>query len=155
MPKKNDDEKLAHAMYEKYLNGVVEPLIGKDSTYLTQLDGAGHKLLGAKFRGVYPSDKIPKLNDLSCYAILNLDKTGEPGSHWVAIAKSGAATVLYDSFARDDKKIIPNLHFSGNGRIIDGNKEADQKPHEMNCGARCLAWLLVLDKYGMKMARYV
>ena len=56
------------------MNKKVYPLIGDKTTYLSELLRIGKKLFGVKFKGVFPSDKIPKLNDLSPYAILNLDK---------------------------------------------------------------------------------
>jgi len=136
-------------IYNKILKEI-KPL--GNTTYLSDLLGLSKKLLGVKFKGVFPSDKIPTLNDLSRYAILNLDKSTESGSHWVAIAKHGDITYLYDSFGRKNTQIIPNLKFSGNGRIIDTDYDAEQKIYEIDCGARCLAWLLFFDKYGPKCA---
>ena len=37
------------------------------------------------FRGVFPRDKLPDINRRPCGVIVNLDKSGEPGSHWIAI----------------------------------------------------------------------
>lgn len=147
---KKNNERECMLIYNKILKEIVKPL--GNTTYLSDLLGIGKKLLGVKFKGVYPSDKIPKLNDLSPYAILNLDTSKEKGSHWVAIAKHGDITYLYDSFGRKNTQIIPNLRFSGNGRIYDTDKDAEQKVYEMDCGARCIAWLLYFDKYGPKCA---
>ena len=124
-------------------------------TYLDQLDKIGRKLFGTKFYGVYPSDKIPKLNMVKRYCILNLDKSTESGSHWVALAllKDGK-TIFYDSFGRCHTKIIPSLNLSGNGRIINSEKDKEQKIREQNCGQRCLAFLMTLDKYD-SLARFV
>ena len=77
---KKQKEKDAELLYNKILKDV-ERLTGDKTTYLEQLNGVGKKLLGVKFKGVFPSDKIPKLNDLSPYCILNLDKYTESGSH--------------------------------------------------------------------------
>ena len=66
-------EKTANKLYNVYLKHIYQ-LIGDKTTYLNQIQGAGKKLLGVKFKGVFPSDKIPKLNDLAPYCILNLDK---------------------------------------------------------------------------------
>lgn len=142
-------------VYNKLLKRVVEPLTGDKTTYLKELNGVGKKLLRVRFKGVFPADKIPRLNDLSPYAILNLDKSTEPGSHWVALAKHGKDSVLYDSFGRHHTKIIPSLRYSGNGRIVNTDADAEQKVLETNCGARCLAWLLLVDKYGMRNALLV
>ena len=152
MSKEKTRHKNAHLIYDKILKEIIEPLSGDKTTYLTELNGIGKKILGVKFRGVYPSDKIPKLNDLSKYAILNLDRSNEAGSHWVAIAKDGKDTVLYDSFGRSDKKIIPNLQYSGNGRIINTDEDVEQNILETNCGARSLAWLVLYDNWGVDTA---
>ena len=149
---KKDREKLSHKEYNKILKTIVYPIAGNKSTYLQDLNGIGKKLLGVKFRGVYPSDKIPKLNDLSPYCILNLDTSKQSGSHWVALAKNGSSSILYDSFGRDNKQIIPALRYSGNGRILNDTKDREQKIEETDCGARCLAWLIFFDKYGAENA---
>ena len=146
---KKQREKDANILYKKILKDV-EGLIGDKTTYLEQLNGAGKKILGVKYKGTFPSDKIPKLNDLTPYCVLNLDKSKEPGSHWVALAKYGNDSILYDSFGRDNKQIIPSLRYSGNGRIIDTDKDSEQKIKETNCGARCIAWLKFFDEYGAK-----
>lgn len=149
---KHRNEKYCNILYNKILQDIVKPISGDKTTYLNEILGIGKKLLGIKFKGVYPSDKIPKLNDLSPYAILNLDTSKESGSHWVAIAKYGNKTYLYDSFGRKDTQIIPNLEFSGNGRIINTDNDIEQNINQMDCGARSLAWLLFFDKFGSKCA---
>jgi hypothetical protein len=147
----------AEKLYNHYLINKVYPLIGDKSTYLGELEGSGKKLLKVKFKGVFPSDKIPKLNDLTPYCILNLDKSTESGSHWIALAKLEDSNncVIYDSFGRDYKEIIPNLNLSGNGRIINTDKDQEQEISETDCGARCLAWLLVFNNHGSEIAKLV
>jgi len=154
-------EKVAEKAYNKVLKEFIQPLMGKDTTYASQLEGAGRKLLGAKFRGVFPSDKIPKLNSLSKYAILNLDKSNEAGSHWVCIAYEQGnegkqdLTYFYDSFNRRPREIIPNLEYTGNGRIVVEDNDIDQKIDENNCGQRCLSYLVVYDILGDEYAKYI
>jgi hypothetical protein len=151
-------EKQIELVYNKILKQIIEPLSGDGTTYLTELNGIGKKLFGVKFKGVFPSDKIPKLNDLSPYAILNLDTSKQPGSHWIAIAKypDKNKTLLYDSFARKGSKIIKSLSYSGNGRIINSDlKDREQDVMETNCGARCLSYLVVVEKYGFDAAKLI
>lgn len=152
---KTDDELRAHQLYEEILKNIVYKKVGNKTTFMDKLNTYCKKLFGIKYRGTYPSDKIPKLNDLSKYCILNLDKSDEPGSHWVALAKHGKDAYFYDSFGRTYNAIIPNLEFSGNGRIINTDDDAEQEVKETDCGARCIAWLLVFDKYGPKTAMLV
>jgi len=144
-------EKKAMKIYNSKLK-ILENLIGNDTTWLHELDKAGKKLFGTKFSGVYPSDKIPKLTKSKCYCILNLDKSGEPGSHWIALAKVKDKIMFYDSFGRKGEKLIPTLKLSGNGKIIDTQLDKEQKVLQTNCGARCLAWLWVFDECGSKVA---
>lgn len=152
---KSNKEKHAEKIYKIILKNIVIPLTGNKTTYLDQLDGIGHKLFGVKFYGTFPSDKIPRLNDLKKYAILNLDSSKEPGSHWVAIAKNGDDTYIYDSFGRCHTQIIKALVYSGNGRIINTDLDAEQDVKESNCGARCLAWLCLFDGWGSDIAKLI
>jgi hypothetical protein len=141
------NEKLAHNEYDKILKHIKQ-LVGNKTTYLTQLDRVCTRIFGIKFRGVFPSDKIPILTNLKPYCILNLDKSTESGSHWVALAKNDNHSILYDSFGRSPTFIIPDLEFSGNGKIISDMDDSEQKITETDCGARCIAWLVFYDKYG-------
>ena len=143
---------MAEDLYNYYLTQKIYPLIGDQTTYLSDLLGVGKQLFGVKFKGVFPSDKIPRLNDLSPYCVLNLDSSQEPGSHWIALAKLGDDTLVYDSFGRNYKRIIPNLDYSQNGRIVNTDKDAEQDILETDCGARCLAFLTVVDKHGKEAA---
>jgi len=142
--------------YNEYLKKII-PILGNDTTYLRDLERTGRKLFGVKFKGVYPCDKIPKLNDLSPYCIANLDNSKQGGSHWIGIAKIHGKDecLVYDSFGRCYKKIIPILGHNGNGKIKNTDRDVEQKILENNCGARSMAWLCVYDKKGYKIARSI
>ena len=149
-------ERYAEYLYNYILKKIVEPILGNKSTYLSNLNKLGQKILGSKFHGVYASDRIPKLTQSTPYAILNLDKTGEPGSHWVSVAKTGNNTFLYDSFARKSKIIIPSLFQSGNGKIKNIDiSDVEQRITEENCGSRAISFLLLFDKWGEDVAKLI
>jgi|SRR5210317_744836 len=155
--KKYTKTQLAQKLYDKKLKEI-EDMMGKDNTtYLKELDGIGHKLLGVKYKGTFPSDKIPKLNDLSPYCILNLDRSTEPGSHWIALVKDDKEDrcLVYDSFGRKNTTIIPHLRFSGNGRVIDTDRDPEQHPTQTNCGQRCLAFLSIYNKWGWDVSKLI
>lgn len=154
MAKSKRDETKAEQLYDEILKNRIYPLLGKSITYLTQLQKAGRKLFGTKFKGVFPSDKIPRLTDISPYCILNLDKSYEKGSHWIALIKlkNTNDSIIYDSFGRDYKAIIPNIRLSGNGRIKNTDKDAEQTIDEEDCGARSMAFIYMYDKYGKDLA---
>lgn len=51
------------------------------------------------FRGVFPSDKLPKNPSIGIY-IINLDPSTKPGSHWIAIhIKTHKEAEYFDSYA--------------------------------------------------------
>ena len=58
-------EKYCNLIYTTILKDIITPIAGNNTTYLSELLEIGKKLLGDKFKGVYPSNKIPKLNELS------------------------------------------------------------------------------------------
>ena len=144
-------ERYALSMYNSILKNV-EKETGTASTYSNDLDRIAKQKLGIAFKGVFASDRIPHLNSIYKYAILNLDSSTESGSHWIAIAHDydKNITYCYDSFGRKNTQIIPNLKVSGNGRVIDSDKDVEQNIKEENCGARSLAWLIFFELYGSK-----
>ena len=125
----------------------------KGTTYLTQLNKLGEKYIGAgNFVGTFPSDKIPKLQPGQC-CILNVDRSTQPGSHWVAVARGPKSQCyVYDSFGRKGTDLIPNLRWKFPGKIIDSDRDGEQEIQETNCGARCISWLRVLYEKGIKVA---
>jgi hypothetical protein len=149
-----NNKKVIEKLYNIELKKIESMMKHNKTTYSDELESICKKLFNIKFHGVYPSDKIPKLNDLSPYCILNLDKTSEPGSHWVALCKLENGCMFYDSFGRKHTKIIKSLNFSGNGRIINTHKDAEQNIKEENCGQRCIAFLSIFNKYGTN-AKYI
>ena len=100
----------AEIVYNYYLN-LLEKVLGKGETYGDDLDNVGKKLFENKWRGVYPSDRVPKLKD-GDMAIVNLDKHDEPGSHWIAVALRKNNLLVYDSFGRSTSRILKSLYDS-------------------------------------------
>ena len=148
-------EKDIEKLYNDAMKQVVYPLVGRDATYDIHLNKAGIKLFGAKFRGVFASDKIPKLNDIVPYAILNVDKSNQPGSHWVSVAKHKDKLYFYDSFGRRASELMPSIIKSKNGTVIDSDLDKEQTEQEENCGARSLAWLFIFHTYGPEAAKQI
>jgi hypothetical protein len=139
----------AEMYYDYILNNISHKLVGNTTTYLDTLNDIGIKLFDDKFIGVYPSDKIPILKN-NQYVILNLDKSGQTGSHWVSVVKHNNKAYLYDSFGRKASKIIPSLIKSGNGIIINTELDKEQLETEYDCGSRCLSALIVMDLFGIE-----
>ena len=150
MSKKSKIHREYELEYEKILKDF-ESILGNDTTYNTDLERIGYKELGSGFAGVFSSDRIPRLNEIKKYAILNLDHSKQPGSHWVAIAydEKNDDIIFYDSFGRHSKRIIPSLHSLYEDKdILNTENDAEQHSKENNCGQRSLAFLLFFKKYG-------
>jgi hypothetical protein len=118
--------------------------LGNGSTYNTDLNRVCKHLWGSKFKGVLSSDNdIPKTG----YCIVNTDPSYLPGKHWIAICNG----LVYDSFGRKTKKLVPNMK----GSYTDTEYDAEQKESESNCGSRCCAWIHVYDTLGRDAARLI
>ena len=91
-----------------------------------------------KFRGTHAWDEIPKLKNLEC-CIINLDTSNQPGSHWVAIYKYKNKMYMFDSF---DRKI-------STFRKVEIDKAVTQKPKELDCGQRSIAFLALVKSIGL------
>jgi hypothetical protein len=136
---------------EKLFQGLAG-INGDKSTYMNDLTSIGKKILGTKYKGTFTSDAIPFLTDKRPYCIVNLDNSHQSGSHWIGIAKYPKKDryLVYDSFGRDTKKILPSaLNKFGSGNIVDTDSDAEQKAIETNCGQRCLAFLILSDLFGI------
>jgi hypothetical protein len=148
-------EARANKIYEEILK-MVESQLGSTTTFQHTLQRFGKKLFGPKFAGVFASDKVPKLSKETPYAILNLDKSGEPGSHWVAVVFVKPNNIMvYDSFGRKTKHILPNLESSGNGNIHMTDPDPEQTESQKNCGARSISFILLYHFYGHDMAMLI
>jgi len=146
--KSKNQKKPIEMEYDRIVKIIVKKVGHNKSTFSDKLNKLGKELFGTnKFKGVYSYDKIPSKNDFkineSC--IFNLDPQTKPGSHWCALYFSkNKKFILYDSFGRNIQ--IPNK------KVIHTEKDAEQIPSEDNCGQRCLAWLFLLYKHGLKYA---
>lgn len=92
------------------------------------------------FRGVYMRDTLPsKSNGIEC-AILNLDTSQNPGTHWVAYCKINNYCEYFDSYGdlKPPKELIMYLTKSTN---IYYNYINYQKNNSHNCGHLCIKFL--------------
>jgi hypothetical protein len=147
-------EQKAQQMYDYLLEKMVLE-VGNGTTYSTDLYKIARKYLGGEFHGVYASDLIPKLSKFKRFAILNLDQSNEPGSHWIGCVFLKPKHVLvFDSFGRRSSSIIPSL-LKKYSRVQDTDYDIDQRTSEDNCGARTLAWLLLHKIKGKKYSQLI
>jgi hypothetical protein len=62
--RKYTKSQLAEKLYNQKLKDIEDMMKKNNTTFLKELDGIGHKLFGVRYKGTFPSDKIPRLNDL-------------------------------------------------------------------------------------------
>jgi len=130
-----------------------------------ELTKIGKKVIGRCYLGTFSSDVRPvdiytKTLNPRCddyYFIINVDGSSQPGSHWIAVAKLANMNkyLIYDSFARKSKKLIPAFIRNFRYEYIDLNGKADQKVQEENCGQRSIAMLLFIKKHGYHAAKKI
>lgn len=85
-------------------------------------------------------DALPKKPKTNECAIVNLDKTIGPGTHWVAYKKFGNLVKYYDSFG----KLPPPpelINYFGKHVQIMYNYNKDQNFNSIKCGHLCLKFL--------------
>lgn len=105
-----------------------------------------------KFEGVYPIDQINRMPVKDKMgAIVNLSRSNQPGSHWVAFyidTKNDRSLEYYDSYARDPpKEFMQNIKSVINRLAPDVylkfkvNKIKQQSANSSNCGIFCAKFL--------------
>lgn len=135
--------KKANDLYNAALK-IFRKQLGVSATYSTDLDKIGKHLFGSLWGGVFASDQdIPKQG----YCVVNVDKSNESGSHWLAVCDR----IVYDSFGRKIKKLIP--HLQGIRDIVD--RDPEQTKQQEDCGPRSLAFIWVYDRLGKEYAVFI
>ena len=94
------------------------------------------------------------------YVIVNVDKMSQPGSHWCAVYKgvSGKIVYIYDSFGRNIKKLMPLLYnriVKSGYKIITPDEDPEQDKSSFVCGVLSIAWLKLINNYGIENALYI
>ena len=99
-----------------------------------ELEDAAKKLKIPYFRGVFLLDMLPKKPNKKEYRIVNFDKSGGPGTHWVAWYKNGKTKIYFDSYGvRLPLEVIRYL-----GKPIHYNTDQLQPVGQVFCGHLCL-----------------
>lgn len=105
------------------------------------------KKLRKEFKGVFPSDCLPKtVFKKPAFVVANTDKSNEPGTHWVAFyfPKNGKAE-YFDSFGNDpiNKEFIKFLQRNSTSSTSSyiTNKKRLQGDFSTNCGQYCCVYL--------------
>ncbi len=146
-------EKKINKLFQEYYKQIVKYLKHNKTTNSEELSKLGKKIFGDKFRGVFPSDKIPDLNNKEM-VIANLDNSSQAGSHWIALYKDNDNLWIYDSFGRSVYSILPILK-KHKGKIKEADKDAEQKIEQECCGQYSTAFLCVCHFHGVELAKLI
>lgn len=114
--------------------------------------------------GAFAYDQLPELKPHQC-CIVNEGSSKTDGFHWMALIRIDNTYYLYDSFGRDVKKIFPRIKYFKNKKVVNSDITHDREQQdkslkndkitEINCGQRCLAYLLFILHNGFQKARLI
>lgn len=92
------------------------------------------------FRGVFCLDTLPrKINENEC-AIINLNRSNQRGSHWIAFSKKRNTVHYFDSFGNLRPPTELRNYFGQSKILYNYNQE--QTFGSVNCGHLCLNFLV-------------
>lgn len=149
----NNDKNEGFKLYKKYFNRIKRTYGIKGSTWDTDLDKIGRKLIGKSYLGTYSQNTIPINIPNKSYFITNLDCSNEDNKrHWVAFYYNKGTYYCYDSYGRKSKKILRHFFKKIKGKIVDADNDAEQGLTAVSCGARSIAFLMVVKELGIKKA---
>lgn len=83
---------------------------------------------------------MPPQSERNECAIVNLDTSDGPGTHWVAYSKRGNRVLYYDSFGDLEPPRELRRYFAGSS--ITYNFEPEQTFDTAICGHLCLTFLI-------------
>jgi hypothetical protein len=143
------NEKDIEYYYNKILK-MVEKIVGKTTTNSIQLDNVGKILFNNEWGGIFSSDTIPLKSKMKKYSITNNKPREHFGEHWISLLKDGKNIIIYDSFGRETKNLLPSYFKKNKNCIVDTDYDKEQNLLETNCGARCIAFLLFCKYFGVE-----
>ena len=94
-----------------------------------EFEDAAKQLKIPNFRGVFLLDTLPKKPNKKECGIVNFDKSGGPGTHWVAWYKNGKTKIYLDSYSVQPPKEVINYL----GKLIRYNTDQVQPAGEVFC----------------------
>jgi hypothetical protein len=144
-----ESDRSIRSIYNDLVDDVSDHL-GDGTTTGSELELFGKFAIGRSFKGAFPSDRFPAITSNGThYFILNVDTSGQKGSHWIGIVIRNKKLFYYDSFGRPLHKLIPHLDVPSGVKIASaGTSQPEQAMVETNCGQRVLAWLILFHRLG-------
>ena len=126
--------------------------LGRKALSNDTIDKYGKLLFQSKYKGCYAQNNKFELKQ--GFYIINTDLESGKGIHWVSLILTAKTAYIYDSFSRDPKKLLPHLiqHLKNYKIVSSDRKDKEQIGNSQICGHNCLAFLLVVQKLGVKSA---
>jgi len=146
-------EKQAETLFKKYKTQYIQKL-GRHALDNVEIDTLAQSKLGTRYKGGYAQDSIFELK--SGFYIINTDLKTGPGIHWISLIITPKTAYIYDSFARDPKKLVPHLVkrlTKAKRKIVCSDRsDKEQRNIEITCGHISCVWLTVAKDLGVRAA---
>ena len=121
-------------MYQKYAR-----VLGKRTTYASDIDRVGKQHFGQRWGGVLARDNMPEPGHMRVY-VVNTDKSTGRGVHWIAAMDVQGKRYFNDSLGMagaSQRRQLERLHPNATWAEFD----AEQGTWEKDCGVRSLVAL--------------
>ena len=116
------------------ITGLPNPVDRDAAVNKNYVDNGGTIIKYPFFRGVFLLDTLPRKPNKKECGIVNFDKSGGSGTHWVTWYKDGKTKIYFDSYGvQPPLEVIKYL-----GRPIHYNTDQLQPAGEVFCGHLCL-----------------
>ena len=94
--------------------------------------------------GVFPLDRLPKINTLPASLIINTDPHNEPGEHWVAVyVNKNRIGIYFDSYGLQPLNKEINNFLNIYCKCWTYNSTVIQGVTSVNCGQYCVLFVLL------------
>lgn len=95
------------------------------------------------FRGVFMRNDLPRMIRYIECAVVNLDTTDGPGTHWVCYKKHANIIQYFDSFGnlRPPLELLNYFNSGGESVNVQYNYNSQQSLNTVVCGHLCLRFL--------------
>jgi hypothetical protein len=100
-----------------------------------------NSITNKRFKGVYAADTIKNFDSMPYCIVVNTDKYGEPGTHWVAIYVHDSENIEYfDSFAEQPVENIEKI--LNQFKNVKMNNTKLQSIWDNSCGAHVIYYII-------------